>query len=176
MSLKLIFRWTGAILLSMIASFLYDFWKDEPVLSTLNTIFKWVWENVLNANLKIWVIIIMLFFIYTIRKLISAILKKEEKTISFLDYTTDFIKGTQWKWKWANNMFEGPVIVELTVICEKCQTSMERNSDSHFARCPRCDHRQKYYQDTFDIKAIILDNVERGLYKDIIFQQSKQNS
>ena len=60
--------WSSSILLSLIGSFIFDSIKEIPLFSTTWNILKWIWKSIFEFELKVWVIIIIVFVIYLIKK------------------------------------------------------------------------------------------------------------
>lgn len=83
-----------------------------------------------------------------------------------------------WSWFWEKNILDGKWNVkDLRPICDSCGTKMHLNDstwDRKFADCPRCGKEYHDRKDLTKVEAVIIDNVQRGIYpKDI--QQNIEN-
>ena len=59
---------SSSILLSLVASFIYDKIKEIPLFSTIWNILKWIWTSIFEYELKVWVLILTVFAIYLVKK------------------------------------------------------------------------------------------------------------
>lgn len=153
-------------IITIISSGIYDFIKDKPVLSSINSIFIWIWTYLTEFEIKIWQLILVLLISAIVYKLLNT--NKKETAKKFTDYRRDTIKGTEWRWNWEHNFFENKWEPKNIIpICEKCNTRMNYESNhgnSLSAICPRCDNRQTNLKKTEIIEALIIDNVCQNLH------------
>lgn len=93
----------------------------------------------------------------------------QNKSADWLNYTEDNIGGLNWRWKWERNVLTQQWnVVDLTIACNKCGTSMHLNDSYVYgkqAECPRCDNQIRDYKDLQKTESIIIDNVKRDLYQ-----------
>lgn len=149
---------------------IYDFIKDKPILSSFFSICQWIWTNIFEFKIKIWLLLLFLTTIYLIKRFYNYKTKTPNKA-DWLNYEEDTIDGIKWKWIWYKNPMSGNwTISDLKIVCNKCETSMDMNESYpyDYAECPRCDNRKERYRSLQKIEAIIIDNVQRGLYKSLI--------
>ena len=161
-------------LLSIIFTAIYDFIKEKPLLSTFINFLKWIWSHIFEYQLKVWQILILIVLIWLIKAILKAIKKPKEsvtqnKSADWLNYTEDNIGGLNWRWKWERNVLTQQWnVVDLTIACNKCGTSMHLNDSYVYgkqAECPRCDNQIRDYKDLQKTESIIIDNVKRDLYQ-----------
>lgn len=158
-------------LISIMFTAIYDWAKEKPIFSTFIDIIKWIWKNLFEFELKIWQILLLIFG-FTMIKRITKILSKKNTPINnendWLNYTEDFIEGLRWRWKWHRNPLNHNWNVNnISIACHNCGTSMNMDTSyvENFAECPRCDKTITGFKNIDKIEAIIIDNVQRGLYK-----------
>jgi len=144
---------------------IYDLIKSKPILSTFWNGLKWIWINIFEFEVTIWQImlgILTLFFIlYLLSKRESKI---PENQFDWRDYTKDKIHNMTWSWFWEENFLNQKWnIKDLRPICDSCGTKDNYRSNK-FADCPRCGKIYKERKDLEKIEAIIIDNVQRGIF------------
>ncbi|HLO72687.1 MAG TPA: hypothetical protein VK164_02010 [Flavobacterium sp.] len=156
--------------ISILFTAIYDWLKQKPLLTTLLDIIKWLWKNIFEFEIKIWLLLIIII-VYKISKIIIKSFNKPKNITttskSFINYSEETIDGIKWKWKWEKNPLTGKInIQDLKPICNKCGTSMDLNENGYkvYADCPRCDNEISNFKDTQKIEAIIIDNVQRDLF------------
>jgi predicted RNA-binding Zn-ribbon protein involved in translation (DUF1610 family) len=74
-----------------------------------------------------------------------------------------------WSWFWEKNILDGKWNVkDLRPVCDSCGTKMHLNDsysyDRKFADCPRCGKIYSDRKDLTKIEAVIIDNVQRGIF------------
>jgi uncharacterized paraquat-inducible protein A len=149
--------------IGLIITGIWDIIKSKPILSTLRTIINWIWEYVLNFNVKIWQFSIILIAYYLLKK----VLKKPLVLPSFLNYTSDKINNTKWCWEWNYNSFDEKWnIKNIKPICPDCDTKMINYQEGFMygfeAKCPRCDKHLYRLKSPQEIEAIIIDNIDKS--------------
>ena len=156
---------------SIIFTAIYDLIKDKPLLSTLFTFVRWIWINLFEFKLRLWQAVLILILYRLIKKLVEKSRESSDRRNTKADwllYTEDLFDGIKWKWGWVRNPLTNKMnINNLTIVCGKCGTSMSLDSSYTYgnnAQCPRCDNRINRYKDIQKVEAIIIDNVQRGLY------------
>ncbi len=145
---------------------IFDFFKDEPILTTIWSIVKWIgnifWK-VLDFDIKVWWIIIAFSFLALVLFLIDKLRKDVMKQP---EYKEDTIKGWKWSWSWKfNTSGNAWVLSDLKAHCPKCNTPMIEQSfinQAHF-ECPRCDFHSsdRSSDESYKIQSIIIDNIKR---------------
>lgn len=64
----------GTIILGLATSFIYDWIKEKPILSTVSSIFTSIWDiliQILKAELKVWWIVVGFTLYLVSKKIIS---------------------------------------------------------------------------------------------------------
>ncbi|WP_370425302.1 hypothetical protein [Tenacibaculum dicentrarchi] len=74
-----------------------------------------------------------------------------------------------WSWFWEKNILDGKWSVkDLRPLCDSCGTKMHLNNSNEwgkkFADCPRCGKVYDGRKDLTKIEAVIIDNVQRGIF------------
>lgn len=164
-------------LISIIFTAIYDYIKEKPFFSTLSYIINWIWNTVFEFELNIWKIILIIIGFTIIKKIIKFLSKNDTSTNDWLNYTEDSIEGLKWRWKWRKNPLTHKWNVDdIRIVCSNCGTSMNMDYNitygDNFAECPRCDKKISRFKDIGKIEAIIIDNIDRGLYKDRMINSS----
>ena len=145
---------------------IYDWIKNKPLLSTLKNFLGWIWNNIFQATFSVWQILIGIILIFTIRFFAKKINSNETVQTGWLEYTEDVFDNLKWKWRWRKSSFGYWNVYDISPTCNKCGTKMNISGYSSFhANCPRCDNSIDNLKSTDKIEAIILDNVERKLYR-----------
>ena len=98
------------ITLGIISSAIYDYIKAKPILSSLFSILKYIWNfftSILTANLKVWWVIVV-FIIYLVIKAFfkKKLIEKKPEPPVFINYTNGRFQNWIWKWKWLWNTHE----------------------------------------------------------------------
>lgn len=161
-------------LISIMFTAIYDWAKEKPIFSTFTYMTRWIWNKIFEFELKIWQIILIILGFTIIKRTIKFLSKNNISTNDendWLNYTEDSIEGLKWRWKWNRNPLNHKWNVnDIRIACNNCGTSMNMDYDisyaENFAECPRCDRKINRFKDVDKIEAIIIDNVQRGLYKD----------
>ena len=167
----LIGLYTGIIGIILLA--LYDFIKEKPILSTLFSIIKWVWNTIFEFEFKVWQIIVIILALLVLKKILNVTINQvnqdnSEVDSKWLNYTQDTIAGITWKWKWRKNYGNGLWnISDLVPLC-KCKTPMAIYNGNTLAVCPRCEKSISGFKKPDKVEAIIIDNIERDIYLDKI--------
>ncbi len=158
---------TGVIS-GIILTVICDLIKDISVLSTLQTILKFLWScivNILNFNIKVWWILIAIAVIFVALLIIAKIYdtKLENNSKSFLSYTSDYLVGYSWEWTWKKD-WDGKYGVEnLHPVCTKCKTPLvPTDAFRDKMKCLRCGdvmyHDQSKEKDAL---VLIYDNAKK---------------
>ena len=153
--------------IGVIFTAIYDWVKEKPIFSTLWNSLKWIWKNIFEYELKLWVILCITIPLFLIRKIIKSAKPIDvPNRADWLNYTNDSIDKLEWKWRWRLSGSNKYSIDDLKPICPKCGTSMDLTESSFsLASCPRCDNYLTDIKNSQKIEAIILDNIDRNLYK-----------
>ena len=159
--------WTisvGTLLLGFLLTFAQDYFKDEPVFSTLWSCLKWCWNlliNILNFDIKVWWFIVGVIVLIVILYIINMFQEKEISRPDFCEYREDIFNTWKWTWSWAIRHSDHKwVINKLKVHCPKCDTPMEPRG--YRFDCPRCGFfNQVNTPDPHNTELLILDNIRR---------------
>lgn len=164
---------TGTIVLGIITSFVYDWIKDKPILSTITSIFKSIWEflvQLMQVELKIWWIVLGLT-VYLIgqkgvreyRKSITPELPENLK-----NYVSASFRNWNWKWGWQwDGRNKKWIVKNLWPYCKKCDIELLDKSDiiNKAIECPKCRQRFTNNLDCDDpegVRTIIYDNIKKN--------------
>ena len=159
----------------------YDWIKDKPILTTLWSFLKWLYNavvNILNIDIKLWFILLFILIFYIAKFIYKLIFDRPvvetESLPEWIKYKQGVLKYWLWSWDYEREPFTGKIkITRLTPICQTCNTKMTGDLlYGGYYRCPRCE---KTYDSTYnrswesaeDIKALIKDNIEKGDYPDV---------
>lgn len=146
---------------------IYDWIKNKPLLSTFKNSLVWIWNNIFQVTFSIWQIIVTLIIIFIIRNFLKKSNLNENNHIDWLEYTEDVFDNLKWKWRWKKNSYGSWSIIDISPTCNKCGTKMNISGYySFYANCPRCNNFLENLKSTDKIEAIILDNVDRKLYRE----------
>ncbi|HCO20623.1 MAG TPA: hypothetical protein DIT47_06000 [Flavobacteriaceae bacterium] len=158
--------------LGIILTAFYDTIKEKPILSTFWNILKLIWQNIFEFEIKFWQLLLFFVVIFNIRIIVFSKKKSDIKQVDtndWLSYVEDTIDGTKWRWKWTRNPLNHKFnISELTIVCNKCETSMHLEFEygtGNYAVCPRCENKIYKFKDIDKVELIIIDNINRDLYK-----------
>ncbi len=164
--------WTISLvtaIFSLLLTMGYDYSKNEPILSTVWNIIKWIWHIIiviLNFDLKVWWILIALLvfiiFVYVFDKYNNSETFKPD----FYSYREDKLKKWRWTWNWKwSNSKKAWVISNLSAHCPNCDTPMIEHSSIYGLSfdCPRCEFsaNDSECEEPYKIERIILDNIDR---------------
>lgn len=158
-----IFSGVFGILLTAI----YDWIKEKPIATTFINLLSWIWNNILLFQIYTWQFVIGILIILFIKKIVKKVSKQKsiEEILPWLNYTQDTIANLKWKWYWDRDIFQKYNIENLRPLCPQCETSMHvSDSWSTSARCPRCNHYESNIKNLNDVKAVIIDNVQRNSF------------
>ncbi len=167
-------QWTkkiGPPVFSLLLTMIYDFFKQNPFLSTIIEIVKWVGNTIifiLNYEIKVWWILCVIIAIVIVIIFIN-LRKWEIFKPDFCNYKKDRFKDWKWRWDWKyySNSRKWDII-SLIAYCPKCDTQLIDHSNVYEQeyRCPRCKYnaRSVNCEDPIDVKAIIFDNIEKKKY------------
>ena len=169
--MKKIKWWVFSIAASVIGSFVYDYWKVKPILSTLVDILKEIWKvivSILIFELRIWWLlvacILIIGIIYIIRKFQTDINSGPE----FIKYKEDKFKEWKWTWDWRwNDIQKSWVIFDLQAYCPKCGKNLlyYRSILNEIYECPNCDFKTGRFdhiaENRHHIEALIIDKTNR---------------
>ncbi len=149
---------------------LYDLFKSKPILSTLWNWLRWIWNNIFEFELTFWQIILGIVVLI----IISNFLKNrkslsQEFQMYWGSYCKDKIHDMNWSWYWEKDPLSGKwSINDLRPVCDSCETKMHLNDnnswDKKFADCPRCGQVYNERKDLRKVEAVIIDNLERGIF------------
>ncbi|RJE46552.1 MULTISPECIES: hypothetical protein [unclassified Dehalobacter] len=164
--------WTisiGTSIFSLLLTIGYDYFKNRPIFSTIYQIIKAIWNfvlHVLNLELKVWWVILGIFFIFLVIYLIAKFRQEESIKPDFCSYREGKFKKWKWTWDWKWHSYKNAwVISELTALCPNCDTPMIQYSNVYELGfvCPRCDYRARDSEcdEPVKIERIILDNIDR---------------
>ena len=163
----------GTIILGLITSFVYDFIKEKPILSTIASIFKSIWDflyQILDAELKIWWIILLVIGIKLFQKLSKEYYKSKIPSLpeNLKNYVNDNFSNWLWKWEWNwHGDSKKWIITSLRPYCKKCDIELLNKSNvfDYAMECPKCRTRfesTRRETDDYDgVKAVIYDNVRK---------------
>lgn len=164
--------WTisiGTAIFSLLLTMIYDYFKEEPILTTIWTIIKWIGNllwTILNFDIKVWWIIIALTLLVFLLYIFDKLKNDESFKPDFYNYKEDFFKHWKWSWNWELNRAKTAwVVSNMQAHCPNCDTPMIDRSNSyenHF-ECPRCDFKASDRQcdEPYKIERLILDNIDR---------------
>lgn len=160
--------WTisfSTAIFSLLLTMGYDYLKQNPILTTVSAILKYLWGilmKILNIELKIWWILVAIIIFVGFKYLINKFKKGFDFKPDFYTYTEGKFKRWKWTWAWEwNTSRNGWIISNMKAHCPNCDTPMIDNSSMYGLNfdCPRCDFRARDY--LCDEPEIILDNIER---------------
>ncbi len=166
--------WTitvGSGLIILIVTLITETLTIENISNLLSNALNWAKNlliNILNFEVKVWWILLALVFLFSLLFIYLKVnSSKAEKEPNFLHYETDKIYNWNWKWSWAQNYKGGKYYINnLEPICPKCQTPLSYNYYNH--TCLRCNYNTiNQLPGLYDIEKIIIDNVNRNLYKKV---------
>jgi len=164
--------WTiniGTAIFSLLVTVLYDYFKKQPVLTTIWSILKWtgniIWEF-LNFDFKVWWLIVVALLLISFVIIVDKVKKEETFKPDFYSYREDKFKRWKWTWNWKfDNRQKAWIISDLQAHCPKCDTPMINHSNMYslFFDCPRCDFKKRDEEcdEPHKIERIILDNIDR---------------
>ncbi len=164
--------WTisiGTAIFSLILTMLYDYFKSNPILTTIIQLIKFIWNgliSLLTFELKMWWIILFTIVVIIIIHFAKKTATTERILPFFYNYNQEKFKKWLWSWTWQWEEYKNAwLITNLTAHCPKCETALIENSSRYRLsfNCPRCDF-QAYGEECdepFQIERLILDNVER---------------
>lgn len=165
--------WTvslGTALFSLLGTVLYDYFKEKPILTTINQGVNWLVErftNFINLEIKLWLILVILAALVLIFILYILIENKKVRKPEFLNYKEDRLKKWRWSWEWKwSETRKAWIISNLEPHCPNCGTTLMEDSNAlmfHGFGCPRCDFYAgtEKFEDPRKIEALILDNLNR---------------
>ena len=150
---------------------IYDLINSKPILSTFWDGLKWVWKNIFEFELTVWQILLGLGILILILYLLSLRNNDDgivENGFDWRSYNKDRIHNMNWSWYWEKNVLDGKWNVkDLRPVCNSCGTKMHFSNSSwssEYAECPRCESKFHEQKDISKIEAVIIDNVQRGIY------------
>lgn len=157
---------------SLLFSFIYDWVKDKPLLSTAVTCLKWLWKTLINflaLELKVWwllSIIIIMRIVYLIYKNTN----KEAPKPEYINYTSERFKNWIWRWDWYYDAYQKNwLVTNMAAYCPNDDVQLLNKSDMLRQRavCPKCDtwygddYNLPSVEDTAGIKTLIYDKVRK---------------
>ena len=159
----------GTAIFSLLLTMGYDYSKQNPILTTVGSIIKWIWRvivSVLNIDLKVWWILLGIVAFVFVLYLIDRFKHHETFKPDFYNYREGRFKKWKWTWSWNWNQSRSAWIInDLQAHCPNCDTPMIEQSSIYGLsyNCPRCDFYANDNQcdEPHKIERIILDNVDR---------------
>jgi hypothetical protein len=158
----------GSFIISPIANAWYDpTQKTIPLVTPALRFFSFVWNDLLNFKIPVWILILtFLIIIYIAYRIIkntevskfSATQLSLENDIpyeddvsyedmkeilgpDYLSYKQDTLKGWKWGWEYKCDKSRGRyTIEELRPICSKCEMKSIDNISNVDTICPNCDN------------------------------------
>jgi len=89
----------------VIATGIYDHIKEQPILSTLWSWIKWVWNNIFEYQFTVWQIILGLVILICILWIIAKIKNPDNyNSALWLLYQKETIDWIDWTWKWEKGL------------------------------------------------------------------------
>ncbi|MGY4540055.1 hypothetical protein ACVW0P_004497 [Mucilaginibacter sp. UYNi724] len=163
------------LILTPISSAIYDHTKDIPIITPILSVFKYVWVNVFNFNIPLYLVVIAFTILIvgmknylTFKDKIPEIYASLEvvKEPDYINYTEGKLKKWTWTWNWKyNSISDSYSISDLVPICNRCTYKMKGDIGFAIYTCPNCDNMYAdYYELSSDIRNVILQKIERGDY------------
>lgn len=159
----------GSTAFGVILTVIFDFAKSKPILSTLISGIKWVWNliiAILNFRLKVWwLLVIIIIGVITIDLLIRINDKKVDPSI--INYKSDTFKVWKWSWSWKQDKYSKKwKVSDLTASCPECNSTLLSSQDiinGYSFQCPRCSFlsRGEVEEHPAKIERLIIDEVKR---------------
>jgi hypothetical protein len=162
--------WAG--LIPAFVAILWDFWKGQPVLTTIRiwlmfshdlALVIWKWKIPFG-----WTIVTLITLI-SIYRLTRRFTTKNNEPPEFTNYTSDKFRRWRWSWEWEPTS-RGWRAIHRTPHCPNCDTPLH-TSESYLtnaqAKCPRCDYvvnkyaRADEFERDNEIETLIYDTIER---------------
>lgn len=164
----------GTAIFSLLLTIIYDYSKDNPILTTVLKIFNWIRNLVwtfLNLDIKLWWIIASVFLIILIIVFFDKIKSEEKIKPDFYDYREGTFKRWRWTWSWNWNATKNAwTISDMEAHCPNCDTPMIDYSNRYKLNfdCPRCEFQatDNRCDEPHKIERIILDNISRQRAKE----------
>ncbi len=161
----------GIIIIGVISSFIYDLFKQLPILSTIGWFLNVVYDaaiTTLNYPIRIWVILLLIFGLYGIYYGFKKSVKKIEP--EWLQYKKDIFKTWIWKWEYKLDNNSGRYHIQnLAPYCPDDEVQLLSNGLSWNREfyCPKCNKTYpEKWKDSFekeqDIFALIRSKIEKN--------------
>lgn len=148
-----------------VLGYLSNLWTNGRVLYALDIVWDWIFAFLFFRIAIIWIVLGIIIIIAGLYVYVNLRQKFEQSNgIPFLSYTEDIFDGYKFRWNYTKDYFGKYKINNLQLLCPKCETPM--HSNYHGCDCPRCNH-DVYNSDlkaNEKIAAIIVDNINRGMY------------
>tara|TARA_R110002050_G_C8944347_1_gene512838 strand:+ start:69 stop:599 length:531 start_codon:yes stop_codon:yes gene_type:complete len=149
---------------SIIASFIYDSIKDQPLLSTLETALLFL-KNfivlILSIKVSLWKILgIAVLLISAIKGYHFFQSRKTPKPPDYTSYVEDQFHSWVWKWDWKYDFqTESWVVTNLVPYCDDCLVRLIDRSNylRANAECPNCKNRYSSAYDNYEYNDSILN-------------------
>lgn len=162
---------TGTVFLGLVTSFIYDWIKEKPLLSTVRSIFKSIWDfiyQLLITELKIWWILAVFILIKTFQVLYKNYIKSKTPSLpeNLENYVSDSFKNWNWKWDWKWDGKKNRWRVEsLWPYCKVCDIKLLDKSTllNELVECPKCRERftnNRDFDDHDGVETVIYHNIE----------------
>ncbi|MDT0293971.1 hypothetical protein ACFQ3R_11320 [Mesonia ostreae] len=162
----------GTIILSLIAAIIYDYIKEQPILSTITTISNNIWrfiKNLFSVEIQLWLIISLLLLYKIIKWFYIKVQKSKipELPENLKNYKADDFKNWKWKWdwKWDSNKAKWKII-NLWPFCKKCDIELldKSNFIQSAMKCPKCEQyfQESKIDDSKGVESMIYDNIQKG--------------
>lgn len=145
---------------------IYDWVKEKPILSSLWNVLKWLWNNIFEFEVQVWQVLMTFLILLILKNIFNRKDKVVTNKVDWLDYKKDSFDELEWTWGWERG-YNNWNIINLRPLCPKCGTKMRMSENYSYnsANCPRCENYLSKVKDSTKIEAIIIDNIQRDLYK-----------
>ena len=154
----------GTIFLSVIASFVYDFIKSEPILTSLYSVILFIVNGVLHflsLQITVWWILVFLTVLFLASRIVDKLTTEVvPEPPEFTNYTEDRFHQWLWKWTWKwNSQSKKWFVDNLTPYCTDCNVRLVDRSNylSSMAHCPNCNQRFESAHNNFEYREEIIN-------------------
>lgn len=161
-----------AITLGLISAAVYDYFKAQIILTSIQTVIINIWMFLVNlfaVEIKLWVIFLVLFIYKLFKWFYSTHQKNKVPNLpeNLKNYKDDNFKNWRWKWNWQWDLKQNKwTVINLWPYCKTCDIKLLDKSSliQNLMKCPKC---HKYFEnseidDPKGVKSIIYDNIEKG--------------
>lgn len=154
----------GTILLSIIASFIYDFIKSEPILTSFYSAILFIVNEVLHflsLQVTVWWILVFLMLLFLTSRLVDKLTTETvPEPPEFTNYTEDRFHQWLWKWTWEWDFNSKKWFVDnLTPFCADCNVRLVDRSNylRSISHCPSCNQRFESTYNNYEYKDEIIN-------------------